>query len=190
MTDALIACRGAVALHWHLGVVSAREHFAMIGWRTSPPSVDGGIPVSVVQVLATALASIADIAFIGADGTVITARSVDDATQAFDLPQQPWTLQAQTILLLQPRFTSIALDRSGIRRILSDDWKSQVQSLAGAGVVGAVRPGVDGDVAGICSLTAEIESRLIDALSREARKAGFAWIECDESAFAEALAAD
>lgn len=188
MTPAFFVCRGPVAWHWQLGTVDASDRFTMIGWRTIPPRVDGGMPVPVAQVLAAALATVADVAFIGGDAAITRARTAAAAMRAFDLPQQPWSQQAQTVLLLDRHSSSIEIDRTSLRNLLSNDWKSHTASLAGTGVLGAVRPGVDGDVAGILSFTAAFESRVTDALADEARRTGFAWIELDEAAFAEALA--
>jgi hypothetical protein len=48
-------------------------------------------------------------------------------------------------------------------------------ALARLGIVGTVRPGVDGDVAGLLSLTAGFDDALLRALEYEAKLALFRW---------------
>jgi hypothetical protein len=50
-----------------------------------------------------------------------------------------------------------------------------------------LRPGVDGDVAGLLSLTDAIEQAVLAALESETRHAGFDWELLPEDAFIDLL---
>jgi hypothetical protein len=51
-------------------------------------------------------------------------------------------------------------------------------------VIGVVRPGVDGDLAGLLTLTAEAREASLAALEREARRESFDWSVLREEVFA------
>ncbi len=60
--------------------------------------------------------------------------------------------------------------------------------LASLGVAAIVRPGVDGDVAGIMSASDSFERQLLSSLEREASQSGFSWRVLPEDRFADELA--
>ena len=71
--------------------------------------------------------------------------------------------------------------------LLDDDWIGRATAL---GAQGAVRPGVDGDVAGLWVTSSALMPRVLEALEARAREAGWACKALSEEAFAQALAAD
>ncbi len=73
--------------------------------------------------------------------------------------------------------------------LIADDWAQQLVQLRCAGIVGGLRPGVDGDVVGVLSLSDGFTGTLLDALEHEARCAGFGWLRLSETDFKDMLAA-
>jgi hypothetical protein len=58
----------------------------------------------------------------------------------------------------------------------------QAARVAAIDVQGVVRPGVDGDAAGLLSLGDDFDRSLLDALGRETRLAGLTWSIVAEAA--------
>lgn len=69
------------------------------------------------------------------------------------------------------------------------DWARHIDQLTSSGVVGLLRPGVDGDVAGLFSFTRQTHHNLLNALEQEARRAGLSWMLVSEADFAQRLSA-
>lgn len=188
MKPALLASRGAISAHWQLGTVRGDDHFVMIGWRVSPPSVDGGVPAAVAQVMAAAFTAVASVSFLGPKSAWMTTTEADAALQLFEAPAQPWALQAQVVLFSDRTAPAPVVNAAEMTRLLSDNWKQQARSAAARGVMAVLRPGVDGDVVGLLSLDAAFERSLLGALEQQAKRAGFEWQELPEAAFSDSLA--
>ncbi|MGH8622501.1 MAG: hypothetical protein ACRET3_10210 [Burkholderiales bacterium] len=60
--------------------------------------------------------------------------------------------------------------------------------LASLGMAAIVRPGVDGDVAGIISASNSFERQLLESIEGEAHQAGFSWRVLPEDSFGDELA--
>lgn len=190
----------------------------LIGWRLPAPPVDSGVPAEVAAALASALTAICAVSFpVSEDGSndedatvldssnlleraktafrhepltvkLVSTRHPTTALRLFADPGYPWHLQGQVALLSLDEAATRDIDREPMLQLMSDAWAARVAQLAPAGVLGAVRPGVDGDIAGILSLSDEFSERLLDALEREARSAGLDWLRLSESGFSNALA--
>ena len=91
-------------------------------------------------------------------------------------------MQGQVLLLSEPDRDPPAVDEPGLRALLEEDWARTATALEGRGVNGVVRPGVDGDVAGLLALSDPFDGRMMQTLEREARLAGLAWSLVPESA--------
>lgn len=104
--------------------------------------------------------------------------------QAFDDAGYPWWLQGQVLLLSPPDAAPPVIERHQLLDLFEEDWSREVATLAAAGVAGIVRPGVDGDLAGLLSFTTGFEDALLAALEHEARGASFEWSVVAEEAFA------
>jgi hypothetical protein len=100
----------------------------------------------------------------------------------------PWWLQGQVALLSEPEAPPPDVAAEALLALIDDDWASRIGALVGEGVMGVVRPGVDGDVAGVLSMTAAFEQNLLAALEREAVEAGFSWAVLSEEEFGRQLA--
>jgi hypothetical protein len=109
-----------------------------------------------------------------AEPVLLSTREPETVLQLFDDPVYPWWLQGQVALLSAPAHALPPPDRISLTALLSDDWAGQAAAL---GVEGAVRPGVDGDVAGIWSRDALFADRILAILATETRAAGFACLE-------------
>jgi hypothetical protein len=113
----------------------------------------------------------------------VSTRHPGTAAQLFNDAGFPWWLQGQVALLTRPEAPPPGVEARTIVELFEPNWTTHTASLAAAEVVAVLRPGVDGDVAGLLSLTERFEETAFDALEREALSAGFAWRLVSESHF-------
>ncbi len=109
----------------------------------------------------------------GDQPTVITTASTRQTAVAatlFDDAGFPWWLGAQTALLFDPRELPRTLDHSTWLALLSDRWAETAFPLASAGLFGAIRAGVDGDILGFTSASADNARIFIDSIARCAQE--------------------
>jgi hypothetical protein len=116
-----------------------------------------------------------------------STRRPERATGLFDDGAFPWWLQGQVVLLSEPDAAPPDIDEAGLLGLIGDDWTKQGGLLSRAGVRGILRPGVDGDVAGLLSLTGAFERSALGALEREASNCRLAWALLSEASFTSAL---
>jgi hypothetical protein len=114
---------------------------------------------------------------------LMSTRRAETASRLFDDAGFPWWLQGQVALLSPPDVLPPEIDEKSLLALFGDEWTGDAASLAPAGVEGIVRPGVDGDVAGLLSLTGGFEEAALGALETETRRAGFEWALLTEQAF-------
>jgi hypothetical protein len=115
--------------------------------------------------------------------TLISTRRANTAMRLFDDAGFPWWLQGQAVLLSAPEALPPDVNEAELLSLFDDDWARRAASLAGLDVQGVVRPGVDGDVAGLLSLTQPFGDRLLAALEHEARADAFEWEVLPETEF-------
>jgi len=118
------------------------------------------------------------------DITLISTRQPETALRLFDDPSFPWWLQGQVVLLSQPDAPPPDIDEEALLALFGENWTQNAASLAPVGIGGILRPGVDGDVAGLLSLTDAFDQAVFAALESETRRAGFNWALTSEEAFA------
>jgi hypothetical protein len=128
--------------------------------------------------------------FLSSVSGVTATRQPDVAAGAFDDPGFPWWLQGQALLLSDPNADPPDIDEPTLLALLEEDWARRAAALEARGVQGVVRPGVDGDVAGLLALSDPFDARLIESMEREARHAGMALAIVSESALGEEPSAD
>ena len=179
MTAASIrACRDARAAHWQLGPLPPdRGRLTLLAWTGSPGTVDSGVPGEIAGVLARSWTSIARVTFpssLTGATRIVSTRDQDSVVRAFD----DRFLQLHVFSNSDPP----AVDEPGLRALLEEDWARRATALEASGVNGVVRPGVDGDVAGLLALSDPFDGRMMQSLEREARLAGLAWSLVPESA--------
>ncbi len=116
------------------------------------------------------------------NGALISTRDAELAARAFDDEGFPWWLQGQVLLLSSPDGAPPDVSAPTVTALFEDDWAEQAARLTALDVQGVVRPGVDGDLAGVLTLTEALEKSLLDALEREARLAGLSWAIVPEAA--------
>ena len=180
---------------WQLG--SWQLGSFLIGW-SGFPSREAGVPDTVKSVLAEALTSDSAVTFLGktrnagtkgndsisTNGLIdrlrsrfrrqtepqrVTTRDPRLVSNAFDDPEAPWWYQGQVIIGTPPDGTPIEVTSKQLHALMSDDWCSA--TLAISGVLWTLRPGVDGDVAGVCPRDEEVSRDLYAALEQASRKA-------------------
>jgi hypothetical protein len=189
---------------WQLGALPPSiGRMMLIGWKKDPEPVDAGVPEEVAAVVARALTSIGRVTFPSsavhaatgsgwwplkrAPGPVELTSTTDPQTliQAFDDAAHPWSMQGQVLLISAPAEAPPEIDRKQLRALLENEWGDAADALSAPGVIGVVRPGVDGDLAGLLTLTADAERTSLAALEGETRRASFDWAVLSEDAFAE-----
>jgi hypothetical protein len=108
-------------------------------------------------------------------GTLISTRQPEVLVSAFADGGFPWWLQGQVLLLSTPEGPPPDVTGAALWALFEDGWTVQTATLATSGVLGVVRPGVDGAVAGALSLSGEFDATFLAALERETRLAGLTW---------------
>ena len=114
---------------------------------------------------------------------MVSTRNPDTVMQAFEDPGYPWWMQGQVLLLSSPNAPPPEIERNQFLALFRDDWAREAQALAPFGIVAVVRPGVDGAVAGLLSLTTGFNDIVLQALEHEARLALFDWSVLSEEAY-------
>ncbi len=120
---------------------------------------------------------------------MVSTRHADWAATLFHEGEWSWDLQGQFVLLSKPDAPPPDIDRSKLLSIYYDDgdWAEHLPDLRAMGVVGVLRPGVDGDVFGVLFLASDFKEALLQALERQAQRAGYTWLQLSEDEFTEAL---
>jgi hypothetical protein len=119
------------------------------------------------------------------DITLMSTRRPETAVRAFDDAAFPWWLQGQVVLLSTRDARPPDIDEEMLLALFEEEWTKHGAALAPLGIEGVLRPGVDGDVAGLLSLTDAFEQVLLAALERETRDARLDWALLSESEFAQ-----
>jgi hypothetical protein len=116
---------------------------------------------------------------------LMSTRRSETAMRLFADASFPWWMQGQVVLLSGLDAPPPDIDEDALLALFGEDWTKRAASLDAAGIEGILRPGVDGDVAGLLSLREGFEPVVLDALERETRLAGFDWALLAEEAFAQ-----
>lgn len=111
----------------------------------------------------------------------------ETAIKLFNDPVYPWWLQGQLALLCAAEAPLPVAGSIEWATLLEDDWISRAATL---GVQGAVRPGVDGDIAGVWFRSSILVTHFLDELEARTYAAGFTWQVLPEEAFAQKLTTD
>jgi hypothetical protein len=119
--------------------------------------------------------------------TLVSTRQPDSLLRVFDDEGFPWWMQGQIALLSKPDAPPPDIDEPQLLALFDDDWTARAAALAAERVEGIVRPGVDGDVAGVLTLSTAFEQAILAAIEREAHAAGAEWTVVSEELFAAKL---
>jgi hypothetical protein len=190
VTPALLWCATPSSAVWQLGSLPAwTGHVDLLGWIEARRRVDAGVPPDVASVLARALTDVARVAVVTDAPLVLRWAGPPSIVEAaFDDAHLPWWLQGQIFVLAALDEEPPELDPAQVLTWRDDAWTRL--AAAHTRVRGLVRPGVDGDVAGIWTRDAKLREKLLAALDHRAQEAGRRWLDLDESAFAEHLRED
>jgi hypothetical protein len=181
---------------------------ALLDWQVPVRSVDAGMPADVARALADALCAVAAVtgctlalpADVGPEWTpvpggharrlggpwwrrgdrvgLLASRAPAVVAGLFADESFPWWNESQ-LLLLTPPGVLPALDRAAVDACFALPMRVSRAQLAAAGVVGLVRAGVDGDVAGLYFPAPEWRSPLVGALAAAVTAAGGRWEKHD-----------
>jgi hypothetical protein len=124
------------------------------------------------------------------DLVLLSTTSEQAVRRLFNDPGYPWWSQGQFVLMSSagespPDFDSIAF---GPATLFEREWAEGFGSLHSLGVQAIIRPGVDGDVAGLLCASCEIRDYFEAILSRSAQESGMPLQYVSEAEFVEALA--
>ena len=119
---------------------------------------------------------------------LVSTRCPKTAARLFDDGAFPWWLQGQVAILSKPEAAPPNLDLATLLSLMSDEWSTRTVDLSSAEIMGVLRPGVDGDVVGLLSLTSSFETTMLHALKSETIQASFEWAVLSEAAFIDRLA--
>lgn len=117
------------------------------------------------------------------DIALMSTRRSETAVRLFDDAGFPWWLQGQVVLLSEPEAIPPDIDEDALVALFEEDWTRHVRPLGPVGVVGILRAAVDGDAAGLLTLTDGFEEVVLAALERETLRAGFDWALLPEGEF-------
>jgi hypothetical protein len=120
--------------------------------------------------------------------SLLTTRSPEAAYQLFWTHGFSWVLQGQIALLFKPGTEPPRLTVQSAQLLLSEHWADHVAALGSSGAIGALRPGVDGDVAAFLALTEEIAVAFRNTLCAVCAEHQIAFESCTEDVFAARLA--
>lgn len=125
------------------------------------------------------------------DLPLLSTRREEAVLGLFDDADHPWWLQGQFALLSPPAAASPRLgeEQPLPSELVGEEWASCLGDLAEAGVVAILRPGVDGDVAGLASRSPDILRQLLEHVRRAAADFGLAFHAAPEDAFMKRLSA-
>lgn len=126
---------------------------------------------------------------VASESVLLATRDPRRVLQLFDDPAHPWWMQGHVALLTDPELPPPEIDRRSLFALFEEGWTQRASALRDAGIGAVLRPGVDGDVAGLLALDGKLGDALLAALQSESRAAGFEWATLSEDEFAERLAA-
>lgn len=116
---------------------------------------------------------------------LVSTRDAGTIVRLFDDAGYPWWLQGTFALLSEPESPPPDVDRQQLAALLRDPPSAGDLQLVHPAVRAVLRPGVDGDLAGLLSRDAAIEQRFLAAAGRECRARGIAWSVVTEQEFTD-----
>lgn len=125
----------------------------------------------------------------GAPRTISLLTTTDAATltHMFNDSAFAWHMQGQIALLCPADGNVPVLSREELLSLIGDEWVRHTAELRQRGIIGAIRPGVDGDVLGVHALDEQFAATLMKALEYEAHRAGIEWRVVTEDVFTDML---
>jgi hypothetical protein len=173
---------------WKLDLPAVCGVCSLLGWRVRPEPVDSGVPPPVAAMLCRVLCDSATVSFISGDSSappfsLVSTNTPAIASGLFEEAKYPWTQQGQMVLLSARGASPPNLSPREVRAVMERDPEIAQQ----AGFMGALLPGVDGDVAGLWVFDAAAKQSLIDAMRTQCAAAGWHFEVLAEDEFREKL---
>lgn len=119
---------------------------------------------------------------------LVSTRRPELVASAFDASYFSWVMQGQAILISPPDRKPPELDWSQMMSITGGETSALEAALSAWGANAVVRPGVDGDVAGLLVTDEIARERALSSLRHAAASHGFGLRVLTESEFSDALA--
>jgi hypothetical protein len=124
------------------------------------------------------------------DFTLLSTIAEEAVRRLFNDAQYAWWSQGQFALISPDGASAPDFDRTGFdpATLFEREWPESFGSLQPLGVQAILRPGVDGDVAGLLCASGEVRDRFETILSRCAEEFGMSVQYVSEAQFVTALA--
>jgi hypothetical protein len=124
------------------------------------------------------------------DLTLLSTHAEATIRRLFDDPRYPWWAQSQFATLSQIGASSPEFDKIGFdpATLFGREWPERFDDLRSLGIQAILRPGVDGDVAGLLCLSSEVRDRFELILSHSSEEFRMSLNRVTAGGFARALA--
>lgn len=119
---------------------------------------------------------------------LVSTRRPELVASAFDATYFSWVMQGQAILISPHDCKPPNLEWSQMMSITGGETSALEAALSAWGAKAVIRPGVDGDVAGLLAADEIVKERAVASLRHAASSHGFGLRVLTESEFSEALA--
>jgi hypothetical protein len=119
---------------------------------------------------------------------LVSTRQPTTVMTVFEDAEYPWWLQGQILMLSAADANPPDVDLETLLALFEDGWTRHAPATSARGLDAVMRPGVDGDLAGLLSFSVASERRLLNALEAESRGGKLDWAIVDESTFADRYA--
>ncbi len=172
----------------------------VLGWTMPQPSVDAGVPTSIINLISKALCDVGQVSFLDPDSSIklspssldrlkgkppfaiTTTSDANIASRLFDIAAFPWEQQSQ-IVILHSADSTPAFDYTKLFELWSEpspDLKMLADALQATGYL---FPGVDGDFAEVVMLETNLRDHFKTVLVEECRQADILFQEVSSEAF-------
>ena len=120
------------------------------------------------------------------DALIITQRPAL-VCRLFNDAGYPWHLQGHVVLLFAKDADLPLIDHRIICNLCGDNWSRAAYTMVDAGLLGVLRPGVDGDVAGLLALDKDFQNRFFQILRQQAEYSSIPCTIVDETILQDRL---
>lgn len=118
---------------------------------------------------------------------LVSTRKTESIVRLFDDEEHPWWMQGTFALLSAADAGPPEIDRKQVLALLDGPGAGDLDAVTTA-VDAVVRPGVDGDMAGVLSRTPQFEQELLDASAAACARRGVQWSVVSEEEFRTSFA--
>lgn len=219
----LLVSTSSQSAQWQLAGILGTSTSLLCGWQQIPPSVEGGIPNEVAEVISNSMCRDARVSFLFNDAddmakahskekysiqpiaissikamwsgipsraVVVSSNDPKVVNSLFDASYFNWALQGQIVFL-----SGLSEPVPNLKDALSKASQKKYEdapldAIHDYSLVGIMRPGVDGDVAGFLFRSVAHKESFLKVLREEAESNGMQFKICNEAEFMDSLAGE